>query len=126
MNQNTGLVRIVVIFLGVIVLAVVVGAVVLAYQGIDIPAALIGLGSVALGALGGILTTPGGSNAITGSTPTSSSSAAPTIDLGPVLDQLDKLVTGALGLKDSLAKVSTPAPAPTSPAPVDTGAIPTT
>lgn len=47
--------RIVVIALGVVVLAAVVGAIVLAASKLEVPQALIALGSTALGALAGLL-----------------------------------------------------------------------
>lgn len=54
----TKTVNLLIIFLGAIVLAVVVGAIVLAQQGDTIPAELVGLGGTALGALVTLLTRP--------------------------------------------------------------------
>lgn len=54
MNSKTTVLA-VVIFLGLVALATVVGGFVLAYQGTTIPGELIGLGGTAVGAIAGIL-----------------------------------------------------------------------
>lgn len=56
--MNTKTVNLLIIFLGMIVLLVVAGCVVISYQGKDVPAALVGFGGTALGALAGLLTRP--------------------------------------------------------------------
>lgn len=119
MNNNTGLLRTVVVFLGLITLAVVVGAFVLAYHGDDIPAALIGLGGTSLGALGGILTnTVAGSSSSAATSTAESAVAAAVPDFGPIRDQLgaaaQTLVDLAKGLENPAA--GTPA-APVAVAP---------
>lgn len=58
MNDST--VRLVVMFLGAIALAVVLGCIGLAITGKDIPAALVGFGGSAVGAIAGILSNSGG------------------------------------------------------------------
>lgn len=112
MNQNTGLTRLVVLFLGLITLAVIVGSFVLAYNGTDIPAALIGLGGTALGGLGGILVSPGGAQALTsGTTATVEEAVAAATpappDFGPLREQLgdaaNKLLAVAHALGDPAA-----------------------
>lgn len=54
MNSKTTVLA-VVVFLGLVALATVVGGFVLAYQGTTIPGELIGLGGTAVGAIAGIL-----------------------------------------------------------------------
>lgn len=58
MNSKSTI-NLVILFLGAIALAVVVGGFVLAYQGETIPTELVGLGGTALGAVAGILAKTG-------------------------------------------------------------------
>lgn len=58
--MNSSTVRLVVIFLGAIAVITVIGCFALALEGKDIPGALIGLGSSAVGAIAGILSNSGG------------------------------------------------------------------
>lgn len=61
MSADQKTVRLVISVLGVLALAVVVGAIVLSYQEKTIPDALIALGSVSVGAVAGILSKTSGS-----------------------------------------------------------------
>lgn len=58
MDDST--VKLVVGILGAIAIIIVIGCIVISILGHDIPAALIGLGGTAIGAIGGILTNSGG------------------------------------------------------------------
>lgn len=58
--MNDATVKLVVMFLGAIAVITVLGCFALAITGKDIPGALIGLGSSAVGAIAGILSNSGG------------------------------------------------------------------
>lgn len=117
MNESTGLVRIVVVFLGIITLAVVVGSFVLAYNGTDIPAALIGIGGTALGGLAGILTntgavTAGGSSSSATAEVAAAAAAPPPPDFTPLRELLGGAASQLLEVAKALEDPSSSAPAP--------------
>lgn len=114
-TTNTGLLRLVVIFLGLATLAVIIGSFVLAYQGTDIPAALIGIGGTALGALGGILTNTGATaGLLPSSSPSPEEAAAAAAPPPPDFEPLRELLAGAAA---QLLEVGKALEAPTPEAP---------
>lgn len=119
----TKTVNLLITFLGVIILAVVVGAIVLTSQGKTIPGELIGLGGTALGALVTLLTRP----------PTDAAGVAqqvlaaqpPPIDVSGIESAAQALLDGVQQAKNSAAGTPTFAyvPPADSPAPA-TGTAP--